>query len=290
MVLNNYWAMEFVRDRKDQPLSTEMLLDLHRTISLDTLDSADQVGRFRTDADNVRVISDDDTVVHVPPRATELPERVALLCDFANGSGKGFIHPVVRAVLLHFWLGYDHPFCDGNGRTARALFYWSMLRQGYWVTEYVSISRVLKQAPAKYARSFLYSETPPFDATYFVLHQLDVIKRSILDLHAYLDRKMSEVRSVEAVLRDHDEFNHRQVALLSHGLRSPGGIYTMATHKRSHRISHETARQDLYGLEKAGLLVSRKRGREYEFVAVPDLGDVLRRQRGERRLRVPTHS
>ena len=280
MVLNNYWAMEMIRETKDQPLSPGMLLDLHRTISMDTFDDPGQVGRLRVDADNVHVIShDDDTVLHTPPPAAELPRRIELMCDFANGSGKGFIHPVVRAVLLHFWLAYDHPFCDGNGRTARALFYWSMLRHGYWLTEYVSISRVLKQAPGRYATSFLYCETPPFDVTFFVLHQLEVIKKSIADLHAYLGRKMAEVRSVEAVLKDHDGFNHRQVALLGHALRNPGEVYTMATHKRSHRISHETARQDLYGLEKAGLLRSRKRGREFEFTAVPDLANVLQQGR-----------
>lgn len=276
MVLNNYWAMEFISERKDQPLSLEMLLDLHRTISLDTLDAPDQVGRLRTDADHVRVIDhDDDTVLHVPPPATELTERIRLLCDFANGGGIGFIHPVVRAVLLHFWLGYDHPFCDGNGRTARALFYWSMLQQGYWLTEYVSISRVLKQAPAKYSKAFLYSETAPYDVTYFVLHQLEVVKRSIIDLHAYLAEKMAEVRSVETILRNQNALNHRQIALLSHALRNPGEVYTMATHKRSHRVSHETARQDLYGLEGADLLVSRKRGRQYEFIAVPKLAQAL---------------
>ncbi|MBD3393724.1 MAG: hypothetical protein GF418_16430 [Chitinivibrionales bacterium] len=45
-------------------------------------------------------------------------------CDFANGKTPAFfIHPVLRAVTLHFWLAYNHPFADGNGRCARALFY-----------------------------------------------------------------------------------------------------------------------------------------------------------------------
>ena len=55
----------------------------------------------------------------------------------------GDVGIVVRAILVHFWLAYDHPFVDGNGRTARALFYWVMAREGYWLCEYVSISRIL---------------------------------------------------------------------------------------------------------------------------------------------------
>ena len=88
----------------------------------------------------------------------------------------------MRAILLHFVLAYDHPFADGNGRTARALFYWSMLRSGYWLTQYLTISSILRGAPARYARSYLHVETDNGDVTYFVLHQLDVIERAIASL------------------------------------------------------------------------------------------------------------
>ena len=63
---------------------------------------------------------------------------------FANegDDGERFVHPVVRAILLHFWLAYDHPFEDGNGRTARILFFWLMRSRGYWLAEYLPISRL----------------------------------------------------------------------------------------------------------------------------------------------------
>src|SRR5947208_6924187 len=110
---------------------------------------------------------------------------------FANGdNADGFIHHLVRVVILHFWLAYDHPFADGNGRTARALFYWSMLKQGYWLAEFLSISRILNQARASYSRSFLYTETDDNDLTYFLLAQLAAIRRAIDDLHRHLRRKM----------------------------------------------------------------------------------------------------
>jgi Fic family protein len=51
-----------------------------------------------------------------------------------------FIHPVVRAIILHFMIGCGHLFVDGNGRTARALFYWSVLHQKYRLMEFISIS------------------------------------------------------------------------------------------------------------------------------------------------------
>lgn len=95
-----------------------------------------------------------------------------------------------------------------------------MLNQGYWLVEYLTISRILKQAPAKYARSFVYSEWDDNDLTYFMLYQLSIIVRAIDELHSYLARKMREVRKVEHLLRS-VSLSHRQLALLGHALRHP---------------------------------------------------------------------
>ena len=113
------------------------------------------------------------------------------LCDFANADEASlpFVHPVLRAILLHFMIGYDHPFADGNGRTARALFYWSMARSGYWLMEYTSISHILRKAPARYMRAYLHTETDKNDTTYFLLHQLQTIRQAIAALHDYVAKK-----------------------------------------------------------------------------------------------------
>ena len=142
----------------------------------------------------------DGGVLHQPPPAEHLPARLQALCDFANGDSDDedtFIHPVVRAILLHFWLAYDHPFEDGNGRTARVLFSWFMRTKGYWLVEYLSISKILREAPGQYNRAFLLTETDEGDTTYFLIHQLGVIERAIDELHKYLRRKVAEVRDVE---------------------------------------------------------------------------------------------
>jgi Fic family protein len=172
-------------------------------------------------------------------------------------------------------LGYDHPFVDGNGRTARALFYWSLARSGYWLLEYVSISRLLKQAPAQYSRAYLHTETDANDTTYFLIHQLGVIEQAIAALYDYLGRKAAEQRDAEKLLRHApgltEALNHRQVALLSHALRHPGQDYTVESHRRSHRITTQTARTDLQCLARGGLLEQRKRGRAFVFSAPDDL-------------------
>lgn len=279
MILNNYRAMHHVRGWNGTPLEPAMVLELHRVVTEGTLDNPDAAGRLqRPDEERVVVQSrEDGAIVHTPPPAVELPERLEKMCAFANGGlVEGFMHPVVRAILIHFWLAYDHPFEDGNGRTARALFYWSMSSQGYWLTEYLSISRILNNAPAKYARSFLYTETDERDTTYFILYQLEVIKRAIDEMHKYLQRKMAEVRQTEALLRN-TRLNHRQIALLTHAVRHPQSSYTYKGHGASHRVVRQSARTDLLHLESLGLIERRKGGgRAVEFLPAADLSERLR--------------
>jgi len=272
MILNNYRTMSRIQTLRNEPLSESLVLSLHANVTEGTLKSPDMAGRYRLPTEDICVADIEGEVFHVPPAASQLPERMQAMCDFANVvTPRGFIHPVIRAIILHFWLAYDHPFVDGNGRTARALFYWAMLRQGYWLFEFISISDILRQAPAKYARAFLYSETDDNDLTYFIVHQAQVIQRAVQALHDYIAHKTAEIHAAEGVLRDVEHFNHRQITLLSHALRHPGTLYTIEGHQRSHNTVYETARRDLTLLAEADVLVEVKRGRKKTFRAPADL-------------------
>lgn len=279
MILNNYMALQHMREM-GEVLTPEAVLEFHRVLTEGTLDDPGAAGRVQTPEEERVAVFDRETqrVLHQPPPADQLPARLRALCDFANepGDSERFIHPVIRAILLHFWLAYDHPFEDGNGRTARALFYWYMRTRGYWLVEYLSISRILADAPAKYATSLLYTETDERDTTYFIIYQLDVIQRAVSELHGYLDRKGKEVRRVERLMKaGSTEFNHRQLALLGHAIRNPGYVYTFQSHAASHDVTHESARNDLLPLVEKGLLERRRVRRRYLFTASPRLADRL---------------
>lgn len=283
MIFNNFQAMEWIRELGDALLTPQHILELHRIVTADTLDDATAAGRLRKAGEHVQVVDAQHVnVLHDPPEAASLRKRLQALCDFANRAedAEPFVHPVIRAILLHFMLGYDHPFVDGNGRTARALFYWSVARSGYWLLEYVSISRLLKQAPTRYSRAYLHTETDANDTTYFILNQLDVIQRGIEALYDYLGRKAAEQQGAENLLRHapglSETLNHRQIALLSHALRHPGQDYTVESHRRSHRITPQTARMDLLRLTERGLLDQRKRGRAFVYFAPSDLDQRIR--------------
>ena len=174
-------------------------------------------------------------------------------------------------MILHFWLAYDHPFVDGNGRTARALFYWSMRRSGYWLIEFISISQAILQAPKKYYRAFLYTETDGNDLTYFLIHQLDVVSGAIADLSDHLEQRSKRARDLEAQFQSMSVLNHRQRNLLSHALRHPGFDYSIKSHQTSHSVVYQTARADLDDLVVRGFLEKRKIGKSLKFFPAPQL-------------------
>lgn len=279
MILNNYITMQRIHELKAEPLTPDLVFELHRLVTADTLDKPDAAGRLRRADEQIAVVDHDDQVLHTPPPADSLPRRLSALCDFANGkTPKGFVHPALRAIVLHFWLAYDHPFVDGNGRTARALFYWSMLRSGYWLFEYVSISEVILRAPVKYGRAFLLTETDDNDLTYFILYHLDVIRESLDTLKRFIAKKADDVRSLDVILRlAADRFNHRQRELLSHALRHPTQVYTIAGHQARQAVVYQTARTDLLSLAEAGLLMKSEAGKKLVFRPARDLEKRLRR-------------
>ncbi len=278
MILNNYHTMQRIATLKKERLTRDLVLEIHRLVTNETLDDPSGAGRFRR-MDEPRVVVDSlgSTVFHTPPPASELDQHMEAMCDFGNAKTPSeFLHPVLRSIILHFWMAYDHPFLDGNGRTARALFYWSMLHHDFWLCEFISISQIILKAPTKYGRAFLYTETDDNDLTYFSLYHLEVIQQAIDQLYVYIKRKTNELRSLERELRGMTVLNARQRAVIGHACRHPLYRYTIESHRLSHAVVYQTARTDLLDLEKRGLFTSQKIGRTWHFTAVSDLEDRLR--------------
>lgn len=273
MIVNNYAAMQRVKQLRDKPLDLAIILELHRLLTDGTLD-AGEIGRFRRSDERVRVVDDrDGTDIFVPPDAARVPAHMQALCDFANASHAGdtFLHPIVKASVLHFLLGYIHPFTDGNGRTARALFYWLALRHGYSIFEYLSISTIIRKGYVRYPQAFVDVETDDGDATYFVLYQLDVIEQALDRLAEQLAHEEKKIKLSERLLKLAKDLNLRQRLLLEHALRHPLTHYTVKSHANSNGIVLTTARTDLEHLVRLKLMATVKRGKEVVYMATPKL-------------------
>lgn len=261
MIVNNYATIRALDEWREEPLSENLLFRIHRTLTEGLLPEAER-GRYRT-TDDIHVRTPTDDIAHLPPPAATLPTRLEALFAFANrqgGAGGDLPHPVVKAVLLHTLLAYEHPFCDGNGRTARALFYWSLLHDGWWVAPYVSISRLLRQERKAYDEAYLDMETCHLDTTYCVLANVRIFARGLRTLNAVIERGAARARAWRDLFKG--QLNARQLDLLEHALRHPNHHYRIHEHQQWHAIANNTARADFDGLEAHGFLKRRKIGRD----------------------------
>lgn len=283
MVLNNYRAMQQVKDWLARPLSVEMMLELQDLVTEGTLDVADAGGRLRRVNETVRVVdSRDDSTIFVPPSADILPAMLGQIVAFANTLHEGdeFLHPLVKASILHFLIGYAHPFVDGNGRTARALFYWSALRSGYEIFEYLTISEVIRKGFSKYPQAYLDTELDDGDLTYFVLYKLEVIQQSINVLLSHLKKEHERLQRSQSLLTLGLTLNVRQRLVMDHALRHPESLYSVKSHAASNGVAINTARSDLEHLVAQGLMTTLKRGKEVLYSILPEVADRLRGSRG----------
>ena len=252
MILNNYNTIRYLSEHKDDDFSPELLLEIHKQISEKTLDDKNAEGKFRTD-DNIFVVNGiTGEVAHEPPSYAEIPSAVSRLCDFINHETKKFIHPIIKAIIIHFMISYLHPFVDGNGRTARSLFYWYMLKKGYWLTEYLSISRIIYKSKVQYERAFLYTENDDFDLGYFIQYNLKVLNQAFEELKIYLERKSKENRALLEYRIP--GLNERQIQIAKICSENPNTMFTSKDLETRFTVSVKTIRSDLEGLVEAGLM------------------------------------
>ncbi len=254
MIFNNFLTIKHIVENKDQNLSVESLLELHRLITHKTLDSREYEGQYRTHNDINIVDAVDGEIVHIPPDYRKIEQLMhALFGFFNNEHDEPFIHPVIKAGIIHFMVGYIHPFVDGNGRTARALFYWFLLKNGYRLTEYLSISRLIAKSKVQYARAYLYSETDENDLTYFIHYQIKVLQLAFENLKKYI-REKSEEKKQSIHFQKIKGINPRQALILKWLFESPDMLLTVKEIENRFGVSNQTARTDLYGLKDKGFL------------------------------------
>lgn len=254
MIANNYQTIQFIVSHKDALLTPELLLQIHQLMTEHTMQDPQEAGCFRSN--NGVVVENGITheTVHIPPTYEEIPNFVEDLCRFFNEQdAPQFIHPIIRGIIIHFMVAYVHPFADGNGRTARALFYWYMLKQGYWLTEYLSISRVIAKSKKSYEKAFLYTEADGMEMGYFVAYNMRVLQQSFKQLQDYIKRKQEEKRAANSFLRI-GNINTRQAQIIKMFADDSNLVVTIADLQAQFLVSPTTAKADVVGLINMGLL------------------------------------
>ena len=257
MILNNYEAMEYIRQNKSKGLTFESILELHEILGHQSLDQG-TAGSFRTAKESITIVDElSGEDVYFPPPAIEVKQRMKVLIEFFNEDAFDpdiiYVHPMLRASIIHFMIGHIHPFSDGNGRIARALFYWHLLKNGYWLAEYLSISQVILESKTSYYKAFAQVEADGNDMTYFLLYKTKVLVKAFEYLKAYLQEKLQEQETGLPNAAVALGITIRQASLLE-SVRSKPKIWKVVDAERIFNVSHATARADLNALTEKGLL------------------------------------
>lgn len=271
MIVNNYAAMQWIVENKNSRIDSGTVLHIHKIITNNTLVDKEEEGAFRK-TDDVRIIDvQTGAILHTPPAHSDLENLMDEFCRFINDGTKEdfFLHPIAKGIIIHFLIGFIHPFADGNGRTGRALFYWYLIRKGYWLIEYMSVSRIILGSKAQYARAYQYTEKDNNDLTYFILYNLKCIENSLIELKKHIERKNKEKQNMLSLLRNTD-YNDRQIEIIQEILNDKKSVFTVLEIETKFDISNQTARTDLYYLVSKGILETRKNGNKIQFLVATE--------------------
>ena len=244
MILNNYKTIQYISENKSEEITIHKLFEIHKLVTENTLEE-ENCGVFRNTNDVLVMNQITGEIVHTPPSFKELEELMQSFCDFFNNNPKEeFIHPIVKASILHFLIGYIHPFVDGNGRTARALFYWYLLKNGYWLTEYLSISRVILKTKTQYEKAYIYSEIDEMNVSYFIHYQVKVLTQAFEDLKDYLSKKKKEENKLNKYLKV-SNINERQAQILYWIEDDANRYFSVKEIENIFSVTNQTARTDI---------------------------------------------
>jgi len=279
MILNNYRSMQAIEETyKQQELSPKMLFEMHAMVTENVLEK-DRVGVFRKDEDDIVVTDSTDSIIyHKAPKIKFVKKEIDALIEFANNqeTSINFIHPVVKAIMLHFWMGYLHPFNDGNGRLARLIFYWYLLRNGYWAFAYLPISKIIKKSPGQYSKAYIYSEQDDSDLTYFIDYNIRKIQLAVKEFNNYVDKKMSENARMSKAAHQKYDLNNRQIELLQYFVGDREGKTNILVYHNIYGVSRLTAAKDLKKLEEKGFLETKKQGREVYYYPTAKISELIK--------------
>lgn len=264
MMKNNHQAMTFIIENLESDFSIDFILNLHHIITQDTLEDQEYAGKFRDD--DVFIRDKTNTVIFKPMTAEKIEESFKNLVTWVNTqSDEDFIHPIVKASIIHFFFVYVHPFFDGNGRTARALFYFYLLKNRYDFFKYFSISALIAKQKEKYYKAIKEVEDYDNDLTYFLIYSADVVMKSIDEILDKIAKKYTSDRISKSLDLRGVYINKRQKKLIKILIDLDHKSITTRRYQKIFKVSYGTARSDLNELSEKGLLQKMKLGKGFLY-------------------------
>ncbi|MBN21744.1 MAG: hypothetical protein CL678_10710 [Bdellovibrionaceae bacterium] len=266
MLINNYFAMKWIKENSSLPVSSGVVLKIHEVVSKNTLegDDANFCGKFR---DDVVYVGPHQGILHEKIDAA-INEMISLVTDHPR-----FLHGLIKGILLHYFIAYIHPFFDGNGRTARTLFYFKAIKNELKFVELLSVSANLKEYGKRYEKSFELVKEHELDMTYFIDFCLDSLITSVKKV----EQKVNYLIEISNLIES-DNLNINQVSLLQKLALNKYREVTIEDYAEEIDKSREIARRELKDLLGKGFLKEERKGKKFiYFVKSKELKERVRK-------------
>ena len=123
-------------------------------------------------------------------------------------------------------------------------FFWYLLKNGYWLTEYLSISRVILKTKTQYEKAYIYSEIDEMNVSYFIHYQVKVLTQAFEDLKDYLSEKKKEENKLNKYLKV-SNINERQAQILYWIEEDANRYFSVKEIENVFSVTNQTARTDI---------------------------------------------
>jgi Fic family protein len=144
--------------------------------------------------------------LHMGAPVNRLPRLMGEYVGFITSQRLHNLHPVIQALISHFFLVTIHPFGDGNGRVSRLLTAGILLQRGYNVhSGFYALSDYFYLNDIKY-HSMLHRcwQSPlPFDLTPFVAFGMEGLVMELRSIGSFIKMKLGRIVDREILLASH---------------------------------------------------------------------------------------
>lgn len=165
---------------------------MHRLITQNSDTEHNVPGQWRTFS--VTVGTPEMGGVHSGAPYEQLGSLMEQYVQFVGSRRLNSIHPVIKALLAHFFLVTIHPFGDGNGRVSRLVEAGILFRQGYNVHGFYGLSNYFYQHEDEYKRRLQLSrQQQPYDVTPFIYFGIEGFATELKGINNFIKTKLNRV-------------------------------------------------------------------------------------------------
>ncbi|WP_346983999.1 Fic family protein [Chryseobacterium sp. POE27] len=173
--------------KEDRPLSESDIKDLHKIILVEPYFSKTispqgvefekeiKIGQYKTSPNHVKTVSGD---IHYYTNPEEVAFEMNNLLEWYRDAEEEKLHPLVMSAIFHHKFTAIHPFDDGNGRLARILSNFILLKHKYPVIVIKNRDKVQYYAALNIADNGIYEDLVKLFAEN-VGYSFDIMQKAI---------------------------------------------------------------------------------------------------------------